>query len=463
MNYLFHPFRLAHVLLLVALLLSGPASVPVAAQPAASQGEAEAAQANQRRVYLPLVTRGGSSTTPPANPTPTPTPPPTTPPPVVPPLPPTAPPPLPPPTANMLWVAPNGVDEATRGTEQAPLRTLAYACSRAQTGQTIRLAAGEFRESAQCVLRSGVRLLGNGRSGASRSIVYAPAAWDFSGDGTNDNPAGYVVRIENVQNVTVDQLEFRGNSNRANGAVRVSGSQRVTLRDFSVYDFRFTGVAVRGSSNVDAQNLYIENSGYEWPPRSSSQFPDGGSVGNLGVHDVQDSVFAFITIKTTDLRGYGIKAANLSRVRFNNLDLDMHPFQSWMGPGPGNFDMEIHGGYAELVEISHSRFRQTISLMGGNEPRYDAVPYSIHVHHNMFDMKNNTYSVEVGTDKMVFDHNWFRNTWTALQNYGDSNTRIQNLTVFNNVVENLSMRFVGLKGRVENLRVFGNTVYLGPG
>jgi hypothetical protein len=271
------------------------------------------------------------------------------------------------------------------------------------------------------------------------------------------------VRVENVQNVIVDQIEFRGNANRANGAVLVADAQQVTPRDLNVIDFRYTGVQLRSAAKIDAQNIYIENSGYEWPPRTSVKFPDGGSVGNLGVRDVQDSVFGFITIKTTGLHGYGIKAAGLTRVRFHNLDMDMHPFQSWMGPGPGNFDMEIHGGHAELVEIAYSRFRQTLSLMGGNEPRYDAVPYSIHVHHNLFDQKDNAYGIEVGTDKMVVDLNWFRNTWTALQNYGDESTRIRNLTVFNNVAENLSMRLVGLKGRVENLRVFGNTVYLGPG
>jgi hypothetical protein len=123
--------------------------------------------------------------------------------------------------------------------------------------------------------------------------------------------------------------------------------------------------------------------------------------------------------------------------------------------------MEIHGGFAELVEISHSRFDGTLSLMGGNEPRYEAVPYSIHVHHNIFDPKNSAYGIELGTDKMVIDHNTFRGTWTAMQNFGDGSTRIRELTVFNNVADNLWMRFIGLAGQVEKLRVFGNTVALG--
>ncbi|MCS6848942.1 MAG: hypothetical protein RMN52_14650 [Anaerolineae bacterium] len=227
---------------------------------------------------------------------------------------PSPPPPLPPPTANVLWVAPDGRDDPARGSANAPLRTLAHACARAQAGFTIRLTAGEFRETAQCALRWGVRVRGNGRAGASCTVIHAPASWDFRGDGVADNDAGYVILAKDVQNVTVDGIAFFGNANRANGALRIINAQTVVLRDLSV-----------------------------------------------------------------------------------------------------------------------------------------------------FDMKNGTYSMEVGTDKMAVDHNWFRNTWTALQNYGDQSTRIRDLTVFSNVVENISMRFIGLKGRVENLRVFGNTVYLGPG
>lgn len=428
---------------LAALAILGCAAailLPLASPPAAAQGPA-----TTTRIYLPLLRQAGVAGGP------------------VVPIPTDPPPQLPPPSGDVLWVAPTGVDAADRGAEARPLRTLAFACTRARAGQTIRLTAGTFRESAQCVLPAGVRVMGAGTGGAGRTTVVAPDSWNFNGDGVEARAEGYLIRAENVADVIVDQIEFLGNGRRANGAVLLGGATGATLRDLRIVDFRNTGLRVAGSRRLDVQRIYLENSGYEWPPNSEPRFPDGGSLGNLGVHDVTDAVFGFITIKTTDLRGYGIKAANLSRVRFHNLDLDMHPFQSWRGPGPNNFDIEIHGGYAEQVEIAHSRFRQTLSLMGGNEPRYAAVPYTIHVHHNLFDMRNGTYSVEVGTDKMVFDHNWFRGTWTALQNYGDTTTRIRDLTVFNNVVENLSMRFVGLKGLVENLRVFGNTVYLGPG
>jgi hypothetical protein len=383
-----------------------------------------------------------------------------------PPASPTAPAPLPAPTGKVLWVSPNGSDEASSGTEASPFKTLAYACSRVQANEAIRLTAGEFKENAQCILRSGVRVSGSGATGTNRTVVYAPQSWDYSNAGVSDDPAGYLFKAESVQNVTVDGLELHGNSHKANGAVLVKGSQNVMLRDVSVYDFRLYGIKTESSSKLDVQNIYIENSGLEWFKNTIAEFPAGGSLGNLGVFDVQDSLFGFIKIKTTDLYGYGVKAASLERVTFTNLETDLYPYQSWNAvgtPGGGNFSMEIHGGHAKEVEISHSRFDATLSLMGGNEPSYADVPYTVHVHHNLFDQKNNTYGIEVGTDKMVVDHNWFKNTWTAMQNFGDEGTRIHDLTVFNNVTENISMRLVGLKGNVENLRVFNNTAVLSEG
>jgi hypothetical protein len=144
----------------------------------------------------------------------------------------------------------------------SPIRS-AHAHKRAQTGQAIFLAAGEFRETAKCVLRSGVRIAGRRSTGTARTSVYARASWDFTGDGGNDNAAGYVVKIDGVQDVAVEQVEFHGANNRANGAVLVSNAVRVLLRDLGVEDFRYIGPHAQRSTEVTAQNTSIENSGLE--------------------------------------------------------------------------------------------------------------------------------------------------------------------------------------------------------
>jgi ribosomal protein S13 len=374
----------------------------------------------------------------------------------------TAPPPLPDPTSNVLYVSPTGVDAPAGSTIAAPLRTLAYACTRAQAGDTIRLSAGTFQETAQCAARSGVRIMGNGRSGPDRTIVIAPLAWDFTADNTTNKPEGYSIRINNVNDVTIDQLEFRGNARKANGALLVTNSNRVQLRDLAIHDYRYTGLNLSSSSRVDAQNIHIEDSGYEWLPGVSAQFPSGGSVGNLGIHDVDDSVFAHFTIKTNEKYGYGVKAGNVTRTRLNHFDYNMFPYQSWNGGGPGNFDMELFGSH-DRVEIAYNNFTQTVSLISFPPSNYASVDHTIHVHHNSFDQRVGAYGIETVGDKLIIDHNWFSKTWTAMQHFGDSNALVRKLTAFNNVVDGLDSRLLGLKGRVEELRLFNNTAYLGPG
>ncbi|MGL5001847.1 MAG: chitobiase/beta-hexosaminidase C-terminal domain-containing protein, partial [Casimicrobium sp.] len=319
--------------------------------------------------------------------------------------------------------------------------------------------------------KSGVRIMGNGRSGSNKTVVIAPTAWDFTADNTVDKPEGYSVLVSNVQNVTIDQIEFRGIANKANGAIRVVSSSDVLLRDLAIYDYRYTGLNIIGEDNspsmrIDAQNIYLENSGYEWLPGVSTQFPAGGSVGNLGISNVDDSVFAFISIKTTSRRGYGVKVGNWKRSRFLYSQFEMFPEQSWNGGGPGNFDMELFGSH-EKVELAHNKFRQTVSLISFPNGNYESIPYSVHVHHNDFRLAPYAYGLETEGSKFVVDHNWFANTWTAMQRFGDppdaATALSRNVTVFNNVVDGLDSRLVGLKGRVENLRIFNNTVYLGPG
>jgi Chitobiase/beta-hexosaminidase C-terminal domain/F5/8 type C domain len=373
----------------------------------------------------------------------------------------TAPPPLPDPIANVLYVSPSGTDSPSNGTQAAPLRTLAYACTRAQAGDAIRMSAGSFQETAQCVAKTGVRIMGNGREGANKTVVIAPLAWDFTADNTTDKPEGYSVLVSGVQNVTVDQIEFRGNANKANGAIRVLNSSNIMLRDLAIHDYRFTGLGVYSSSRVDAQNILIENSGYEWLPGVSTEFPSGGSVGNLGLSDVDDSVLAHFTIRTTAKHGYGVKAGNVTRTRFNHFAYDMFPYQSWNGGGPGNFDMELFGSH-DRVEIAYNNFTQTVSLISFPPSNYASIDHTIHVHHNRFDQRVGAYGIETVGDKLIIDHNWFSGSWTAMQHYGDSNSLVRKFTAFNNVVDGLDSRLVGLKGRVEELRVFNNTAYLGP-
>lgn len=63
---------------------------------------------------------------------------------------------------TVFWVSPSGQDGDGRGSEGTPLKTMADAVSRAVSGDTVRLTPGEFRETVQCVAKSGITLRGCG-------------------------------------------------------------------------------------------------------------------------------------------------------------------------------------------------------------------------------------------------------------------------------------------------------------
>ena len=356
------------------------------------------------------------------------------------------------------WVSPGGVDDPGRGTTVAPLRTLAYACTRATAGDVIRLTAGTFPEVAQSVPASGVTIVGMGRDGASASVVRAPAAWDFSAAGWEDDEAGYVLRLDGVRDCRVEGIRFEGNDHRANGAILCTDAADVEVREVDIVDFRFTGAAFRDSERVTFAHARVTDSGFEKGPDPAARFPDGGSAGNVSVHDVTDSHFHHVDIATTDHHGYGLKMAGLERCAFHDLTFDLYGFQSWRGVGRGNFDVEIHGGRVRETAIYNSRFTQIVSVVAGSGVHYDDVDYTLHLHHNHFALYQ-SYGIELVTDKMVIDHNYFGGTWGAAQSFANYTGRVRGITFAYNVCTDLNSRVVGMKGDADDVRVFNNTIY----
>lgn len=365
--------------------------------------------------------------------------------------------------AATLHVAPGGSDAPGRGDAATPYRSMAYAVARAVAGDTVQLAPGDYVETAQTLPRDGVRIVGAGSSGPGRTLVRAPTAWDFRADLWTENLGGYVVRIAGRKGCAVEGIAFDGNGGRANGAIHCGGSTDVRLRGLAIADFRYHALRLVDSQRLDVRDLVIRDSGFEHPRDASTPFPDGGSLGALGLTRIADAVFADIDIASTAPHGYGIKAGSLDRCEFVRLRFAMHPFQSWMattlGGSPGNFDIEVHGGHIRQCVFHHCRFTATVSLMGGSGAIYDDVDYSAHFHHNQFDLGGD-YGVELGTDKLVFDHNDFVGAWTMLQNYGDSATRIRELVFCHNVARDVGMRVIGSKGDTDDLRCFGNTIVM---
>lgn len=360
-------------------------------------------------------------------------------------------------SAATIHVMPTGQDAVGRGAADAPLRTLAYACGRAVAGDTVQLAAGTYQETAQALLPGRVRVVGAGRA---VTTVRVPTAWDYRGDVWTENLGGYLIRINGVGGSSVEGLTLDGNGARANGAIHGADVGSLELRDLIIRDFRYFGLRFVASRRLDLRRIVLRNSGFEHQKDSATPFPDGGSLGSIGLDHVADSVFDDIDIATNAPHGYGMKLTAIDRCVFARLRFAMHPFQSWgndtLGGGAGNFDLEVHGGHIRQSDFHHCHFTATLSLMGGTGADYDNVDYSVHLHHNRFDLGGD-YGIEFGTDKLVIDHNDFTDAWSMVQNYGDALTRLRELTFCHNAVRGVGMRVIGSKGDTDLLRIFNNT------
>lgn len=365
--------------------------------------------------------------------------------------------------AATVHVAPGGIDGIGYGSATQPYRTMAYAVARAQAGDTVQLAAGEYPETQQTVLGNGIRIVGAGSVGPGRSLVRAPLAWDFRPQLWSEDLGGYIIRLSGAQGCSIEGLAFDGNGSRANGAIHAAEAADLVVRDVAIREFRYFGLRILDSRRVTVRQAILHNAGFEHRRDSSTPFPDGGSLGAIGLHGVADSLFEDIVVGSDAPHGYGMKAGGLDRCEFVRMNFAMHPFQSWMndttGGGAGNFDIEVHGGHIRQSVFRHCRFTATLSLMGGSGILYDDVDYSVHLHHNVFDL-NGGLGIELGTDRMVIDHNEFIDGWSMLQNYGGADVRIRDLTFCHNVARDVGMRLIGGKGDLDNLRMFNNTVVM---
>lgn len=128
------------------------------------------------------------------------------------------------PESSVYYIDPNGIDDSGRnghvGQEWA---TLSYACSRVSTpGSTIYVNAGNYNETAQCNLSTGVSIIGAGRTttkiiatSSLTRLIYASSAAGTNGNQTvsditfdfNMN-VSYGVQFFGRSNVTIERVGF---------------------------------------------------------------------------------------------------------------------------------------------------------------------------------------------------------------------------------------------------------------
>lgn len=182
-----------------------------------------------------------------------------------------------------FFIDPAGVDDPGRdGSNLAPWRTLAYACTRVTVpGEIIHVNAGTYTETQQIVLAVGVSIVGQGNTSIIKSAVVGPTGiWDedatiileSSSEGTDGNQS-------------ISHLRFDGDSYTADAGIMVYKRSKVEIHHCTFVDFHYYAVRFRGGAipptTYATDNSFHDNTVYDCGGRNVSygNLQIGGQTG----------------------------------------------------------------------------------------------------------------------------------------------------------------------------------------
>jgi hypothetical protein len=361
-------------------------------------------------------------------------------------------------SAAEFFVAVDGADAAARdGTSpQAAWKSLAYACERVPAGRhTIKMGPGTYIATRTARPRNGVTIEGAGARGPKRTRIIASADWPLPPlkdyEGTEGRPE-YLIGVEMKQpsgervkpaDLTIRHLELASDpKHRITGAVYCRDGTNVRLEHLHVHDFRWNGLRVEFSAEVEIAHCLIEDASTEKLPHR-----EGGLIRTRWI---RDSRIHHNRIIARETRGYGYKGSGHRGMRFDHNYVDTQYF-AFESPHENEFG----------VEIDHNYLTRCISVPKpgqGADPTKEGFAYSVRIHHNVL---TDSYTVEGPRNHLRLDHNWIPVEKTGGRIYTHHGGRIRGpVWIHHNVIENVDRNFVWMnEGLAENIQVYNNTVF----
>ena len=337
-------------------------------------------------------------------------------------------------------VSPSGNDTAGDGSAANPWKTLAHAAAATPGFNTIRLAAGTYRETAASVIKANVSVIGAGPSATFVEHAFVSPGFDFLvllDVGFDGLPDGSVVdgnqsisgfhligvdhanrtrqsgiRIKGRSNVTIDNMKF---SNMGNGALDIRALDGVNLATGPVNYLK--GIVVRNSVFENtAQDLYanVLIGGADGAQLSGLNITEGRGVGikawaggflkNLKIDQCQINMLPPDRNRTITA-GDDWPSIELTRVS-DGSEISGCFLNHWISlahsnPGGGGVNLRIHDNHfvyeagtlqpiqignhgVPILEVSHNFFENIgPSYAVASWPFFGEI-VDVLVHHNVF-------------------------------------------------------------------------------
>jgi hypothetical protein len=307
------------------------------------------------------------------------------------------------------YVAPTGSD-SNPGTQASPWQTLGKACTSvlANSGHRIRLMAGTYTLSAQCVLPPGVDVLGAGASSVTvTGTLYAPhipTTGEYSGE-------KFLILLRSTPGTLGRQLlrgfTIDGANKQIQGGLYVGGRDRVELLDLAVRKTYFTGIWL-----LDLKDSRLhDTTTYDCSWGSSNWVAGGIHIVNLTNVDLYNLDIEEVQQYDGKGGGYGIKAygsnpAYFEQVRIFDSNIRVYPEGLWKSGQAPNIAIETSSTVrATNSEIFNVTTAATLSLTTDDVTDYGMPSWHVHDNHLVInDVRGQ--ALEVTNHHVEVDHNY---------------------------------------------------------
>lgn len=348
---------------------------------------------------------------------------------------------------------------------------LTNAISKAQPGDNIFLAAGDYTINGNGLVKPKVNIRGAG-IGQTRIYNYTYGWWK----------GAFELQGGDGQGQILEGFSLIGDPKRSFEGIHIHDRNNVTLRNVSVEKFFYSGIEIQSAFEKTMSGITVSN----FSISESSKESTAGSFGNLILRGQLENIIienGVITHKTNDVltsageksSGYGIKAfsnwANgdfsktetQSNVKVSNIKFYGKENAPWGGDVP-NFSMEIWNVHVSEFHITKCFFSNQLSLEHGGQKD---VARSFYVYDNDFDVIRGQ-SIELTASHSLVTRNRFKHTknsnpWNFVGTY-NSQANLKNITFSENQVDlgSHSPIILCVKGQYINLQM-NNNVFTGSG
>ncbi|MEM9479855.1 MAG: hypothetical protein AAGA58_09410 [Verrucomicrobiota bacterium] len=345
--------------------------------------------------------------------------------------------------ADSFHVAPDGKDEAGRGSKSKPWASLAFACEQVPEGKhAIHLAPGDYLATRTAYAKSGFTIIGRKQYGKDRTRLMASKDWPLGDAPVEGKADEYLISFEKAENVTIKNLAFVSDpEHRINGAIRAFRSTGVTLKELAIEEFRWAGIHAEILTDLTITHCRLHNA-------STDRSRYWGGL--IRAKYLKNAEIAHCRITSDTGGGYGYKGGGHTGMRFHHNFVDVKGGFAFESPHENEFG----------VEIDHNYLTKCMSIPKGvqsPDPNQRGFEHTFHIHHNYL---TDSYTIEGPRNHLRVNNNWIRiakPNGRVYTHHGGTNEGP--IWFHHNVVENVDRSLIWMNnGIASGIHIYNNTI-----